>query len=421
MRSAQEVNAPEERHVPLQRRFREVAHDPSTFWSKRLPSAVAGERWDALVSATPLVKTAERNAIVILAPSGMGKTAELAARAAELRQAGVAAFFMTAVEVGALGVEAAIHEKSAFQAWRNTSARGVFFIDAVDEARLEGTALEHVLLRFARDVDPATRQLQVVISSRNDIWAADDVRHLVRVLALPTKDPPVRIVALEPLSRDDVEAYARARGVRDVGAFMVAFVEEELEQLFDLRPPDVRVLVDYWNQNGEFGTWSKMLQAAVDASIRNENRKHSLKQQFTLERARGALRRLAAATVLGKRPLVSMPGKVSSATEVDAERLFCDQTPAETSQLLAMGLFMQKGARSVQLPQGAPSYYLAALWLADRARAQWDLEALEHELFKRPFGVDRTFVPTSRAPLLGWVAGVVLMASRIRRFLTLTS
>ncbi len=166
------------------------------------------------------------------------------------------------------------------------------------------------------------------------------------------------------------------------------------------------MLVDYWNNNGAFGSWSEMLEASIDAAVRNENRRHVLGQQFTLEEARTGLARLGAATVLGKRPVISLPG-ASRQGEVNADRLFSDRRPVATSQLLGMGLFVQKGMHSVQLPQGAPSDFLAASWLGERARRGWDPRALDATLFINPFGAGRTLSPPSRSAVIGWVAGLV--------------
>jgi hypothetical protein len=337
----------------------------------------------------------------------MGKTAELRARVAELRKSGVATFYVRGVDLVATGTAQATGEKASFEAWLATSVRAVFFLDAVDEVTLEGGDLSQLLLRFEKDVDPRTRPaVELVISSRLDSWSPDDTAAVVRALALPTEKPPVRAFALEPLYLDDVEVYARAKGVRDVKPFADAVVEEELDQLIELRPPDVLVLVDYWKAHGRFGSWSHMLKASIDASIREGNPRRSRRQEFTLEQARNALKRVAAACVLGKKALVSLPG-ANADNEVNAERLLCDLKPGAMSQLLSMGLFAQKGVHSVQLPQSAPLHYLAASWLADRARQGWDIAALEHLLFKQPFGVGRKRVPASLAPVVGWVASEV--------------
>ncbi len=198
-----------------------------------------GDLWDNIV---PLeAPTVERSAVVVLAPSGVGKTAELSSRASHLREAGVTAFFLSAVDIATFGVVGAMADASAFRAWKDTDHRAVFFLDAVDEARLAGHDLARVLVRFAQEVDPATKRVQVVLSSRNDIWTPEDERLVVRLLSLPTDNPPVRVLRLEPLSLEDVKQYAKSNGVAEVDTFVNAIRQDELEQvLVDVRPPDAR-------------------------------------------------------------------------------------------------------------------------------------------------------------------------------------
>jgi hypothetical protein len=414
-------------YVRLERRFTDVHEDPSTAWARRAFGRVIGKPWaDVVPQQSP--PGVDRSAVVVLAPSGQGKSAELAAHAARLHAAGVAAFVMRAQDLAGHGVAHAVAAPAAFRAWQESArARGdlgespepasgspteaVFFIDAVDEARLAGHDLERLMLRFAREVDPGTRKIRLVLSSRNDIWAAGEVRHVSKALALETLDVAdaaslVRIVRLEPLSPSDVRVLAKANGVRDVDAFMNALAEEEIENLIEFRPPDVRVLAASWKERGAFGTWSEMLEVSIDESVRNENRQYAFHQQFTLDDARRGLARLAAATLLGKKALVSQPG-FAAPDEVSAERLFRDMRPAATSQLLAMGFFTQKGPHSVQLTQGPPSHYLAAVWLGERVRSGWDPKALEDILFIPPFEGQVTLAPASRSPVLGWAAGFV--------------
>jgi hypothetical protein len=261
----------------------------------------SGKTWATLVPEQLVSAVAARTVSVIVAPSGMGKTAELRAHAARLCAAGIAGFFMPAADAMALGAATASRETARFEKWRTSSDRGVFFIDAVDELRFEGGNLGRLLLRLEQDAGLANRsQLHLVLSSRNEVWSVDDQWEVVRALSLPMPNPPVAVFALEPLYSEDVEAYAKARGVTNLSAFMNAFVEDELEALVDLRPPDVQMLVDYWRAHGKFGTWSQMLDASLEASLREESRQRADLQLLTPDEARRALKRVAAACVLSK-------------------------------------------------------------------------------------------------------------------------
>lgn len=392
-------------HVWLRRRFRDVKDDPVD----PLISMLSGSGvldWEHLLPSVVSPSAPKRSAVVVFAPSGMGKTSELRAQVLRLRQANVPVFFMRAIDVALHGVDAAVDDLARLTAWRRKTDRAVFLLDAIDEARVEGHDFEHVIGRFARALDATSRKLTLVITSRNDVWSGDHERHLVGALGLDIKASAPRLVTMQPLDEEDIRAFAQSNQVKDVEALVDAIAEEELVQLLQPRPPDVRLLVEYWKQHGRFASWSGMLEESILASIRDENRRHRDQQVFTPADARVALRRLAAATQLSGRPLISLPGTWNE-REVCADRLFPEWVPTKTSQLLAMGLFAPKGASSVQLREGAVSEFLAAEWLAERQRAGYETEVIEQQLLVRPFGVARTFVPTARLALLGWLAGQI--------------
>jgi hypothetical protein len=364
-----------------------------------------GQSWDELVPINDPEQ--ERSAVVVVAPAGFGKSTELSMRAEALRKAGVHAFHLSAVELARSGLVSVVHDLEAFRNWKTSSERAVFFIDALDEARMAGYELSRVLFQFEHDVDQTTKRVQLVLSTRNDIWTEDDRTQLGQRLALRKKEPPIKEVRLEPLALDDLRHFADSRGIPDVEAFISAVLQDELEQLLGaIRPADANVLIEYWKSNGTFGPWSEMIDVSIEANTRNENRAHTFAQQFTTEEARGGLARLAAATVLGRRPLVSMPG-VRRDGQVSVDRLFIDKRPIFVSQLLQMGLLVQKGGNAVQLPQGAVSEYLAAVWLAQRVRRGWDPEALEKHFLIAPHQHGRVLLPESRRAVAGWVSGLV--------------
>src|ERR1044071_971415 len=89
-------------YVFLRRRFSAVERELSTWLSRRIRGSGEGESWDSIVpiAAPP----ANRSAVVVLAPSGVGKTSELRRRASDLRREGVAAFFGHAIDVATTGM-----------------------------------------------------------------------------------------------------------------------------------------------------------------------------------------------------------------------------------------------------------------------------------------------------------------------------
>lgn len=394
-------------YIPLDRRFCKVEQGQSSIPSS-LRDKLGGDRtWDHLVPVRPLDPSVGLSVVVVLAPSGYGKSEELKARSRYLRSSGVAAFFLRGTDVGTFNFDVAIDESESFRNWRGSSERAVFFIDAIDEVRLRGMDLEHILRVFRQEVLAQSRSsVQLVLSSRNDLWAGDFESKIAVGLEFQGSQPSIFTFNLTQLTLSDVRRYVEAKGVSDSSAFMTAFEVEGLDEVLGGRPPDVQALIAYWDRHGCFGSRSEMLEASIEALLREDNRNHADHKHVTLEDARRGLTRLGAATVLGKRPLIGIR-RGSSDSTVNAERLFAGQRPIWTTQLLEMGLFVHKGLEAVQLTQGPISDYLAARWIGERVKRGWDLRKLKELLFIRPLGSPKARIPSSRATLAAWVAGIV--------------
>ena len=85
-----------ENYVALRRSLREVNED-SPGPSLRRFFASSQKGWDEFVPARATADT--KGAVVVVAPSGMGKTAELRAHADRLQSAGIPSFFMRALDL----------------------------------------------------------------------------------------------------------------------------------------------------------------------------------------------------------------------------------------------------------------------------------------------------------------------------------
>ncbi|MHB8419516.1 MAG: NACHT domain-containing protein [Myxococcales bacterium] len=343
-----------------------------------------------------------RRATVIVAASGMGKTTELRVECERLRRASVPAFLIGATGLVESGIPT--DDRQLFEEWKQTTSLAVFFIDAIDEAALRQQDLARVIDSFRAAVDPQTKRFHILLSCRAGRWAPPQHEEYLRqTLAL---ESPVRSVALQPLSTDDVARWAKDRGVQDADRLVERLIEEDLDGLLELRPPDAEMLVAFWKTHGEFGTWSRMLDAFINEAIRENNEPHREARTFPLAQARPALQRIAAATILSRQPLVALPGHHGEGA-VDGEALFADCAPSQIGQFLHLGILEPKGHGNVQLPQGPPSDFLGAEWVMERRAGGWDEDILWDTLVKYPFGSTRPWVPRTRSSLLGWVASMV--------------
>jgi hypothetical protein len=120
-------------YIDLFRRFAELkpGQKLETGWSATFGGiSNYGMGWDDIL---------RHSRVVILAESGMGKTAELKARAAALRLAGQEAFYVRleslldqTLSESTDGAES----RTRLDTWLNGSGPATFFLDSVDEAKL---------------------------------------------------------------------------------------------------------------------------------------------------------------------------------------------------------------------------------------------------------------------------------------------
>jgi hypothetical protein len=151
--------------IPLDRQFKE--------WSKENPSDPEllsligfpdrGLAWDDLLA---------KSRVVILAEAGSGKSEELNDRSRRQRLAGEFAFYATVHDVAQHGLADALPpaDRPILEEWRRSDRPGRFFIDSVDEAKLDGIRLDRALRQLAAANLGAEGRAHVVLSGRFTDW-----------------------------------------------------------------------------------------------------------------------------------------------------------------------------------------------------------------------------------------------------------
>ena len=125
---------------------------------------------------------------VVLAEAGAGKTFEMQARATYVEQEGRAAFFIRIEDIESdFGQSFEIGDAESFEQWLGSERDAWFYLDSVDEARLESPAgFERAVRRFSRAIRKAQHRAHVCISSRPYAWRPQSDRLLIgQYLPLP--------------------------------------------------------------------------------------------------------------------------------------------------------------------------------------------------------------------------------------------
>lgn len=379
--------------------------------------------------------------VVLLAEASSGKSAEFKNQAATLVTEGHAAFCLRIEELADQGFEDALdsNDVKVFERWRNGTSEGWFFLDSVDEARLNRKNFETALKRFNRDLDQSLERARVFISCRVTDWKGTEDREIVERLlpawerpedtsaksdeysalldpifkskastswnAEPERKPnELLVVQIVPLSIEQCRILSSAFGVTDLENFIGAIDRNGLDT-FTERPGDVIDLADYWKSYKRFDSFATMVEHSVTQKLKEIDTHRPDNDTLTLQKAREGAERLAAALTLGKSFTLRAPAHDSDPSlasgALDPGLILNDWTEAERNALLRRGVFAPSTYGRIRFHHRATQEYLTAQWIhrlleSNCPRSEvWDL------IFADRYSVE-TIVPSIR-PAAAWL------------------
>jgi hypothetical protein len=129
--------------------------------------------------------------VVLLAEASSGKSEEFRHQTDQLNAENRPAFYVRIEELADQGFESALDLDSAkkFEQWRVASSSGWFFLDSIDEARLNRKSFETALKHFKRDLGESFDRAHIFISCRVTDWKGRE-DHATISRWLPAWDVP---------------------------------------------------------------------------------------------------------------------------------------------------------------------------------------------------------------------------------------
>ncbi|MER9836171.1 hypothetical protein NKJ28_14480 [Mesorhizobium sp. M0145] len=385
-------------YVDISRRFSkwrdENASDEDFALFER--SFVGEATWDELL---------KYQRVILLAEAGSGKSRELGERAKRLAAAGEFAFHATVQNVAKESLAGALDgpSRARLEGWQNSEATGWFFIDSVDEAKLDHIRFVDALRKIGDGLGNGLPRARIIISGRYTGWEfRADLQRLKEVLPVARhtdagqiepdqvlgrilrneiqresraeKPEQPLVVLMAPLDRDQVRLFAQAQGVQQLDEFMSALDHDNLWH-FAKRPLDLGWLVDYWRKNQRFGRFAEMLEASARARLQEENPEHGSRDEIDIERGMAALERIAATMVFGRNDRIEIPDTELTLEASNAFRLrniLPDWPTEQLPMLLSRSAFDPASLGQVRLHndnEGVVRGFLAARWLQARLEA----------------------------------------------------
>jgi len=390
--------------------------------------------WDALL---------KHPRVVILAEASAGKTWELRRQATALATEGDAAFFVRIDDLADGRLEDGLDadDTERFERWRRKgNSDAWFFLDSVDEARLNRKSFDGALRRLGKDLGAALARARIVISCRASDWrVSDDPALIRRLLPIPAVEPEpatvhdentvlldrifpkkeekatvprdeakpadIYVVQLLPLGTDDQRRIAEAQGIVDVDAFMAAIVRSGLHELAE-RPGDLLSLVAHWRDKGAFGSLAEMTAHGIEARLAELDPFRPDNGVLSPKMARDGAERLAAALTFGQAFTLlatgDQPDAALAAGALDPRRILPDLKDDQRQALVRRGVFAPSTYGRLRFHHRSAQEYLTGAWLRRLYDGGCPLSQIWDLIFAERYGVE-TVVPSLRAAS-AWLA-----------------
>ena len=367
---------------------------------------------------------------VVLAEAGAGKTFEMRARAKYVEQQGNPAFFIRIEDMEDDFLHSfEVGNAEVFDQWRCSQNDAWFYLDSVDEARLETpTTFRKAIRRFSRTIKNAQHRAHVCISSRPYAWRPMSDRQLIeQFLPLPkprdegtaedlaTTDASeslrsLDVFVLKPLEEHDIRIFARHRLVPEVDSLIHSLERMNLWSLAG-RPFDLEAILDKWASDRTLGARSNLLSHNVMMRLKeSHDPDRARRQPLNLDKALAGARRLAAAVVLTGEAGLQVPDSSHKHTGIDAAAVLSEWEPADVQALLERAIFDDVIYGAVRFRYREVREFLAAGWFSELLQLGHSRHEIESLFFREQYG-HQLVAPRLRV-VLPWL---ILDDNEIRR------
>lgn len=422
--------------IELNRSFVPVSKDKEPV----LDAGIWGRKYLGWLGWPDLLK---RRRVVLLAEALSGKSEEFRGQQSQLQSQGKVAFFVRIEELADQSFEAALdpQEVKQFETWMKGSDEAYFFLDSIDEARLNQKSFDTALKRFAGVLGDSSPRARVFISCRVTDWKGEKDRTLVDRI-LPSREIPslteeageddplldpifnkdsknqtekqkkieavpneLLVVQLVALDSDQCRLLAQSCEVSDLDAFMHGIQEGNFDAYTE-RPGDVIDLAVYWKSHGRFGRLEEMVEYNISRKLSEEDAHRSDNDILSAADARFGAERIAPALTFTKTFTLRAPGydpdPSLASGALDASLILNDWNDAKQNALLRRGIFAPATYGRIRFHHRTTQEYLTATWLDRLIQSNCPKQEIWNLVFGERYGI-ATVLPSLR-PTAAWLA-----------------
>jgi hypothetical protein len=383
-----------------------------------------GRNWNDLLKA---------KRVMLISESGAGKTYECQQQAEQLFKIGEPAFFIELASLAERDLTSLLdlEQEARLNSWlKSQSDIATFFLDSIDELKLTRKSFEVALKSLLRVIQPHLARVRLVITTRPVSFDRTLLERLFPVPQMPaimpsphsfaesvvrgSKDKDAKksheksgdwqTVALIPLSNDQIQEFAKLRGVPDALAFL-ATVNQRNALDFVRRPQDLIELIADWNRE-EGGTHATQVAANIRVKLLpREDRAEPA--DVSAQRAREGAMQLALAAMLTRRFTIRHNAEsdhLHDGAAIDPVIILRDWQRDERQALLERPLFGFASYGRVRFHHRSVIEYLAAQQLVVLRDQGMALGALRRLLFAETQG--RLVTRPSLRAVTSWFASM---------------
>jgi hypothetical protein len=372
--------------------------------------------------------------VVVLGEPGSGKTWEFEQQAAKLAAAGKYAFFIRLDKlIEQTMAEALGNAAGVFAEWKEGTEPATFFLDSVDESKLNGTEDFYSALKQFRDALPADfgARAKIFLSSRVSEWHPETdgvrVREYFGIKGRVEKaesddeessttkpgEDGLLVVQITPLAREQVGNFSRAKGYGPVDDFLTELDRAHAWE-FARRPIDVVALAGFWHQERRIGSLTDLIEFDLQRNL--HERRERVSDPLSDADARLGAEALAAGAVFCGEANIKISDENLTGIGLDGRTCVPENwTRDQFDALLTRPIFDGASYGRVRFHHRRMREYLAASWVGARMRAGCSTDELEALFFEHIGG--RRVLRASRGPVAAWLcAGGELWNLAMRRW-----
>lgn len=330
--------------------------------------------------------------LVVLGDAGAGKTVELEQQAKALILARETAFYMTVDKLARTGLERATTRfgKNELSLWRKRGGRAHFFVDSVDQARLNGRSLDCALdkLQQALTADEIA-QARIIFSCRYTDWRFIQDRESISRLLSP---PPTitsedryntRVVVLLPLDRKQMKTFTEAHELDQSDDFLRK-IRETGTEILARRPGDLLSLMRYWNDEKKIGSLTQVLRHNTLRFLREEDTS-ARKPSLNIATTQRAVHLLAGALAITRSEEIANPTddtQQPSNAWLHPSKYLHDLKESEIMEILGLRFFDPATFGRVKFHHRSLQEFLIAQWLDSVSTAGFPCDDLIKLIFE---------------------------------------